>query len=76
MLSPGRLVDVIQIAKKTLFPNGYLAPPPMDPTPEEQVVIRERLAARIKEVVPGRLNPHHPIFNLLPPPPEPANRGR
>jgi len=62
MLSPGRLVDIIQIAKKTLFPNGYLAPPPIDPTPEEQVVIRERLAARIKEVVPGRLNPTLPYL--------------
>ena len=44
---------IIRIAKKTLFPNGYLAPPPIDPTPEEQVVIRERLAARIQEATPG-----------------------
>ena len=52
-LSPGNLVDLIRIAKKTLFPNGYLAPPPIDPTPEEQVVIRERLVARIRRVIPG-----------------------
>ncbi|KAF9779774.1 PXA domain-containing protein [Thelephora terrestris] len=57
VLSPGRLVEICQIAKKNVFPNGYLAPPPIDPTPEEQVVIRERLAARIQEVMPRLLSP-------------------
>ena len=52
-LSPGNLVDVIRIAKKTLSPNGYLAPPQIDPTPEEQAVIRGRLVARIQRVIPG-----------------------
>jgi len=47
-------VDTIRIAKRSLFPNGYLAPPPIDPTPEEQAAIRERLAARIRQVVPGK----------------------
>ena len=56
-------MDIIRIAKKTLFPNGYLAPPPIDPTPEEQVVIRERLAARIQEVIPGRSNSRRPIYS-------------
>ena len=47
-------MEIFQIAKKTLFPNGYLAPPPMDPTPEEQVILRDRVATRIQEVIPGK----------------------
>ncbi|KAF9643428.1 hypothetical protein BDM02DRAFT_3223405 [Thelephora ganbajun] len=57
ILSPGHLVEVIRIAKRTLFPNGYLVPPPIDPTPDEQAVIRERLAARIQQVIPGWIAP-------------------
>jgi len=64
-LSPSRLVDIIRIAKKTLFPNGSPAPPPIDPTPEEQVIILERLAAKIQQVIPGWLTPFvfgaHPL---------------
>lgn len=56
-LSPSRLVEIIRTAKKSLFPNGYPAPPPVDPTPEEQAVIRERVVARIQQVVPGWLSP-------------------
>ena len=58
-------MDIIRTAKRTLFPNGYLAPPPIDPTPEEQVVIRERLAARIQEVTPGKSNTRRPAHDLL-----------
>jgi hypothetical protein len=43
---------MIKIAKKTLFPNGYLAPPTVDPTPEEQVELRQRLTNKIGEVIP------------------------
>ena len=51
---------MVRTAKRTLFPNGYLSPPPIDPTPEEQVVIRERLAARIQQVIPGESSSHRP----------------
>jgi len=64
ILSPGRLVDIIRIAKKTLFPNGYLSPPPIDPTPEEQAAIREQLTARIQQAVPGKSSSHCPIYGL------------
>lgn len=50
--SPTRIIDVIKISKKTLFPNGYLAPPPVDPTAEEQAEIREHLVRKIGESIP------------------------
>ena len=37
------LVAVIQMAKKTFFPNGYQSPPPMDLTPEQQVARIQRI---------------------------------
>lgn len=59
-------MDIIRTAKKTLFPNGYLAPPPIDPAPEEQVVIQERLAARIQQTIPGRSSLYGHIYNFSP----------
>ncbi|KAJ7655071.1 PXA domain-containing protein [Mycena polygramma] len=42
-LSPKLLLTTARNAKRTLFPNGYPAPPPVDPTPEEQAQMRARL---------------------------------
>ncbi|KAJ7835299.1 PXA domain-containing protein [Mycena leptocephala] len=42
-LSPKLLLTTARNAKRTLFPNGYPAPPPIDPTPEEQAQMRARL---------------------------------
>jgi len=39
------------------FPTGYLAPPSIDPTLEEQAEIRQRLAHKIGEVIPWWLSP-------------------
>ncbi|KAJ6627182.1 PXA domain-containing protein [Mycena sp. CBHHK59/15] len=44
-LSPKLLLTTVRNAKRTLFPNGYPAPPPPDPTPEEQAHMRARLLA-------------------------------
>ncbi|KAJ7630693.1 PXA domain-containing protein [Roridomyces roridus] len=44
-LSPKLLLTITLAAKRTLFPNGYPAPPPPDPTPEEQAQMRARLLA-------------------------------
>ncbi|KAJ6509280.1 PXA domain-containing protein [Mycena vitilis] len=44
-LSPKLLLTTARNAKRTLFPNGYPAPPPIDPTPEEQAHMRARLLA-------------------------------
>ncbi|KAF7306701.1 PXA domain-containing protein [Mycena indigotica] len=44
-LSPKLLLTTIRNAKRTLFPNGYPAPPPIDPTLEEQAQMRARLLA-------------------------------
>jgi len=42
-LSPQYITRIARIAKRTLFPNGYLVPSPPDPTPEEQRALKERL---------------------------------
>ncbi|KIK57753.1 hypothetical protein GYMLUDRAFT_172065 [Collybiopsis luxurians FD-317 M1] len=42
-LSTSLLLNITRTAKRTLFPNGYPAPPPIDPTPEEQAETRRRL---------------------------------
>ncbi|KAJ7357113.1 PXA domain-containing protein [Mycena albidolilacea] len=44
-LSPKLVLTIARNAKRTLFPNGYPAPPPVDPTPEEQAQMRARLLA-------------------------------
>ena len=48
---------MVRTANRSLFPNGYLPPPPIHPTPEEQAVIRECLAERIKQAIPGESSP-------------------
>lgn len=47
------MLAVVRLSKQTLFPNGYPGPRPVDPTAEEQVVIRERLVKRLVEWVPS-----------------------
>lgn len=44
-LSPAFLLKIVKSGKRTLFPNGWPAPPPIDPTPEEQAEMRMRLIA-------------------------------
>ncbi|KAK0505893.1 PXA domain-containing protein [Armillaria luteobubalina] len=44
-LSPALLLNIVRIGKRTLFPNGYPAPPPVDPTPEEQAESYAKLIA-------------------------------
>uniref|UniRef100_A0A0W0FY59 PXA domain-containing protein n=1 Tax=Moniliophthora roreri TaxID=221103 RepID=A0A0W0FY59_MONRR len=45
LLSTTFLFNVVRTAKRTLFPNGYPAPPPPDPTPEEQAEMRAKILA-------------------------------
>jgi hypothetical protein len=53
-LTPYRLSTIVSQAKKTLFPNGYPGPPPVEPTPSEQLVLREQLEVRLMEIFPCR----------------------
>ncbi|KIJ68760.1 hypothetical protein HYDPIDRAFT_81487 [Hydnomerulius pinastri MD-312] len=53
VLSASSILSIVRISKRTLFPNGYPGPPPIDPTPEEQVVIRQQLIKRITERFPA-----------------------
>ncbi|PVG04749.1 hypothetical protein CPB86DRAFT_15627 [Serendipita vermifera] len=43
---------IIIQSKKVLFPNGFPGPPPVIPTIEEQVLIREQLERRLFDIVP------------------------
>ncbi|KAF8559416.1 hypothetical protein OG21DRAFT_1503318 [Imleria badia] len=52
VLSASALLSAVRVSKRTLFPNGYPGPPPVDPTAEEQVVIREEVVKRLAERVP------------------------
>ncbi|KAH7912563.1 PXA domain-containing protein [Hygrophoropsis aurantiaca] len=52
-LSPPSMLTVLRLSKRTLFPNGYPGPPPADPSPEEQFIIRQQLTKRIRECMPS-----------------------
>jgi hypothetical protein len=44
---------IVRTSTRTLFPDGWPAPGPPDPTPEEQMAIREALINRLVEIIPG-----------------------
>ena len=46
-----RITQIVATSKKVLFPNGYPSPPPIDPTPEEQVIMREQLETRLLDLL-------------------------
>ncbi|KAI6159537.1 PXA domain-containing protein [Pisolithus thermaeus] len=52
ILSFPSILSLVRLSKRTLFPNGYPGPPPVDPTPEEQAMIRRRLIRRVSEMLP------------------------
>lgn len=55
VLSPTTLAMTVRNARRALFPEGWPAPPPVDPTPEEQVAIRKELEKRLVAKIPGSL---------------------
>ncbi len=52
-LTPVQVAGLLSAAKHALFPNGYPAQTPPDPTPEEQVVLRTELVRRLAQSIPG-----------------------
>jgi hypothetical protein len=64
VLNATQLTRLVVQGKKALFPNGYPAESPPDPTPEEQILLRERLEARLSAVLPCRHLPWLPVFVL------------
>lgn len=63
VLSPARILDTLRAARRTLFPEGWPAPAPVDPTPEEQAAIREALCVRMLACIPSKpLVPTSPLF--------------
>ncbi|KAJ3501194.1 hypothetical protein NMY22_g19009 [Coprinellus aureogranulatus] len=44
-LSPAFILNVTRTSKRTMFPNGYPGPPPIEPTSEEQAHLRAKLLA-------------------------------
>lgn len=55
LFSPAILANIIRSARRALFPEGWPAPPPVDPTPEEQIEMREAVRRRLLERVPGKI---------------------
>ncbi|KAG9100830.1 hypothetical protein FS749_012549 [Ceratobasidium sp. UAMH 11750] len=52
-ISPSSLSQILQAGKRSLFPNdGWPGPPPVEPTTEEQLLIREQLEGRLGELCP------------------------
>ncbi|CAE6454197.1 unnamed protein product [Rhizoctonia solani] len=50
-ISPTSLTNAIQAGKKALFPNdGWPGPAPVEPTIEEQLLLREQLEGRLSEL--------------------------
>ncbi|KAJ3535611.1 hypothetical protein NM688_g6955 [Phlebia brevispora] len=58
-LSGDVLVTIIRSAKSALFPGGWPAVPPPDPTPEEQLELRKELTRRLLALIPS------PLLSLL-----------
>ncbi|KAG8767718.1 hypothetical protein FRC12_006074 [Ceratobasidium sp. 428] len=53
-ISPSSLIQIIQAGKRSLFPNdGWPGPPPVEPSVEEQLLIREQLEGRLGELCPS-----------------------
>ncbi|CAG7851643.1 SubName: Full=Uncharacterized protein {ECO:0000313/EMBL:CCA70162.1} [Serendipita indica DSM 11827] len=48
---PSMFTKILAQSKKVLFPDGYPGPPPVEPTIEEQVLIREQLEKRLFDCV-------------------------
>ncbi len=55
VLSANTLVSIVRSAKGALFPGGWPAVPPPDPTLEEQVQLRREAKARLIGRTPGPL---------------------
>ncbi|TCD67538.1 hypothetical protein EIP91_012292 [Steccherinum ochraceum] len=63
VFSPNTIATVVRSARRALFPEGWPAPPPVDPTPEEQAALRHTLERRLQTAVPS------PLAHLLGPTP-------
>ena len=56
-LTPVQVTGLVSASKHALFPNGYPAQSPPDPTPEEQAVLRSELVQRLAQTIPGSYLP-------------------
>ncbi|KAH8120247.1 hypothetical protein DFH11DRAFT_1559046 [Phellopilus nigrolimitatus] len=53
IMTEHRVITIVKLSKQTLFPGGYPGPPPVIPTPEEQVLLKEQLVRQIEEHIPS-----------------------
>lgn len=61
------IATIVRNARRALFPEGWPAPPPVDPTPEEQADMRKELERRLEASIPS------PLTHLLGPNPASAS---
>ncbi|KAI0786012.1 PXA domain-containing protein [Abortiporus biennis] len=57
ILSSSSVSKLVLSARRALFPDGWPAPPPIDPTPEEQAELRKTLTRRLEGYIPTPLAP-------------------
>lgn len=55
MLDPVLLPTLLRIGRAALFPNNAPAPPRVIPTASEQLLIRQRCAQAILDLIPARV---------------------
>lgn len=65
LLTPQMSLKLIDLVEKILFPDGYPAPSPDDPTPSEVEDLRRRFENRLIEVIPRMSTSYVPIINPL-----------
>lgn len=60
-LTPARITGIVAQTKNVMFPNGYPGPSPVEPTREEQLLLREQLEMRLLDLVPCTQLPLSPF---------------
>lgn len=56
MLHPGTALRLVDLLERILVPlDGYPAPTPPDPSPEETIAMRREIEERLGALIPGEL---------------------
>ncbi|KAH7883916.1 PXA domain-containing protein [Phlebopus sp. FC_14] len=53
VFSASSILSITRLCKRTLFPNGYPGTPLIEPTPEQQIIIRQQLIKVMAERLPA-----------------------
>ena len=66
VLTPKNCLKVIDLLEHVIFPlDGYPAPSPHDPSPEEARSLRDKLEMRLQEVIPSKITHCETVIQLM-----------